>query len=234
MTCWRALARSAAHSAGSCQAGGGSASPGSVRRGRTAGRGPGPRARGGRAGCRARPAAVSVRCAPWRIRSLAPRERGSSGDPGTANSSRPASWARRAVIRLPERSAASTTTTPSDEAGDDAVAAREVARLGRGAERRLGDHGACLGDAALQIGVLRRVGIVEAAGHRRDGAPGLQRAGMRRARRCRAQGRRPPPARAPVRRPGFRPCAGRWPRRCGRRPGRPRGAPAARYRPGRR
>ena len=64
------------------------------------------------------------------------------------------------------------------EAGDDAVAAREVARLGRGAEGRLGDHGARFGDAALQIGVLGRVGHVEAAGDRRDGAAGLQRASM--------------------------------------------------------
>ena len=34
------------------------------------------------------------------------------------------------------------------------------------------------GDPALQIGVLGRVGHVEAAGDRRDGAAGLQRAGM--------------------------------------------------------
>ena len=58
--------------------------------------------------------AVSVRMAPWRSRSLPPRARGSSGEPGTANTSRPISWAMRAVIRLPERGAASTTTTPSD------------------------------------------------------------------------------------------------------------------------
>ena len=45
-------------------------------------------------------------------------------------------------------------------------------------ERRLGDHGARLGDAALQIGVLGRVGHVETAGHRGDGASGLQRADM--------------------------------------------------------
>ena len=39
---------------------------------------------------------------------------------------------------------------------------------------RLGDHRPRLGDASLQIGVLGRVGHVEAAGHRGDGAAGLQ------------------------------------------------------------
>ena len=54
-----------------------------------------------------------------------------------------------------------------------------MARLRRGAERRLADHRAGFGDAALQVGVLRRVGHVQAAGHRRDGAPAEQRAAMR-------------------------------------------------------
>ena len=55
---------------------------------------------------------------------------GSSGEPGTANSSRPASCASRAVIRLPERSAASTTTTPS--------ASPAMMRLRRGKWRACG------------------------------------------------------------------------------------------------
>ena len=96
------------------------------------------------------------------------------------------------------------------EAGDDPVAAREMACLGRGAEGGLGDHGARFGDAALQIGVLRRVGDVEAAGDRRDGAAGAAARRCAPRRRCRARGRRPPPGRVPrARRPGSRPS--RWP-----------------------
>ena len=112
ITCRRACAESPGASGGFIPGPGGSAMSGA-----------GPRANSGSAANPSRSgwsgrlsstsARVSVRCAPWRIRSLAPRERGSSGEPGTANSSRPASWASRAVIRLPERSAASTTTTPS-------------------------------------------------------------------------------------------------------------------------
>ena len=104
---------------------------------------------------------------------MAPRERGSSGEPGTANSSRPGllgepggDQAAGPQRRLHHHDA-------EGEAGDDAVPAREVAGLGCGAERGLGDHGARFGDAALQIGVLGRVGHVEAAGDRRDGAAGL-------------------------------------------------------------
>src|SRR3546814_11998458 len=58
--------------------------------------------------------AASTRPAPSRIRRWQPRAIGLWIEPGTANTSRPASLARRAVIRAPERSAASTTSTPSD------------------------------------------------------------------------------------------------------------------------
>jgi hypothetical protein len=58
--------------------------------------------------------ALVTRHAPCFKRLLAPAERGSSGLPGTAKTSRPCSPANRAVIREPERSAASTTTTPSE------------------------------------------------------------------------------------------------------------------------
>ena len=61
---------------------------------------------------------------PCLMRSLAPAERGSSGEPGTANTSRPCSAAIRAVISEPERWAASTMTTPT--------AAPEISRLRRG------------------------------------------------------------------------------------------------------
>lgn len=57
-------------------------------------------------------AALSVRIAPCRIRSLVPLQRGSRGEPGTANTSRPCSRARRDVISDPDFRAASTTSTP--------------------------------------------------------------------------------------------------------------------------
>ena len=53
-----------------------------------------------------------------------PSLRGSSGEPGTAKTSRPCSPASRAVISDPERRAASTTTTPSERP--------EISRLRRG------------------------------------------------------------------------------------------------------
>ena len=71
-----------------------------------------------------------VSVAPCLIRSLVPAARGSSGEPGTANTSRPCSAAIRAVISDPERCAASTTTTPS--------AAPEISRLRRGKSRARG------------------------------------------------------------------------------------------------
>jgi hypothetical protein len=71
-----------------------------------------------------------VSVAPCLIRSLVPAARGSSGEPGTANTSRPCSAAIRAVISDPERMAASTTTTPS--------AAPEISRLRRGKSRARG------------------------------------------------------------------------------------------------
>ncbi len=49
--------------------------------------------------------------APSRKSSLAPSARGSSGEPGTAKISRPSSAANFAVMREPDRRAASTTTT---------------------------------------------------------------------------------------------------------------------------
>src|SRR4051812_50064902 len=62
--------------------------------------------------------------APCLSRPLVPSARGSSGEPGTANTSRPCSFAIRAVISEPERRAASTMTTPTDRP--------EINRLRRG------------------------------------------------------------------------------------------------------
>ena len=139
------------------------------RRGRTAGRAS-PRAAGDPAGCPARPRRSRPDARPGGSGRWRRAQRGSSGEPGTANTSRPASCASRAVIRLPERSAASTTTTPSDSPAMIRLRRGKVPGLRRGAERRLGDHGAA----------LRRCG----AAARRSPA----------GRACR--GRRPPPRRS--------------------------------------
>ena len=58
-------------------------------------------------------AAFWTSVAPSRISPLQPCARGSSGAPGTAITSRPASVASRAVISEPDLGAASTTTVPS-------------------------------------------------------------------------------------------------------------------------
>ena len=190
------MARSAAHSGGSCHVGGGSASSGGVAAGeqRDAGQPSRERVVGQVVQHVLRPSRSGARpggSGRWRR-----AQRGSSGEPGTANSSRPASWARRAVIRLPERSAASTTTTPSARPAMIRLRRGKWRACGRGAERRLGDHGAAFGDAALQIGVLRRVG--HGRGRRRPPRRCARSAARRHAprRRCRAPGRRPPPAAA--------------------------------------
>ena len=74
--------------------------------------------------------ASAIRVAPCLMRSLVPAARGSSGEPGTAKTSRPCSAAMRAVISEPDRCAASTTTTP--------IAAPEIRRLRRGKSRASG------------------------------------------------------------------------------------------------
>ena len=58
-------------------------------------------------------AAVWISVAPSRISALHPCARGSSGEPGTAITSRPASAAMRAVMSDPDLSAPSTTTVPA-------------------------------------------------------------------------------------------------------------------------
>ena len=120
-----------------------------------------------------------TRQAPCFSRLLVPAERGSSGLPGTAKTSRPCSPARRAVISEPERSAASTTTTPSEMP--------EISRLRRGkslsarreAGRPLADEQSPLADGALQLLVLGRINDVDAAGEHGDGAV-FERGEMRR------------------------------------------------------
>ena len=184
------------------------------------------------AGCPARRRRSPSGWRPARIRSLPPRARGSSGEPGTANTSRPSSWAMRAVIRLPERRAASTTTTPSDRPAMMRLRRGKCRACGAVPSGGFGDHGASFGDPALQIGIFRRVGQVEPAGDRRRRCGRCAwRAGMRgRVDAARQAGHHGHGAR-PGPRPGSPPCAGRWPRRCGRRPWRRPGWRAARRRP---
>ena len=73
-----------------------------------------------------------TRLAPCLRRWLLPSARGSRGEPGTAKTSRPCSSASRAVIREPERFAASTTTIPA--------ASPEMSRLRRGKSWARGCH----------------------------------------------------------------------------------------------
>ena len=77
-------------------------------------------------------AASVTRVAPCLSKSLVPSARGSSGEPGTANTSRPCSSAKRAVISEPDRLAASTTTMPT--------ASPEMSRLRRGKSRARGSQ----------------------------------------------------------------------------------------------
>ena len=99
-----------------------------------------------------------------------PSARGSSGEPGTANTSRPCSSAIRAVISEPERRAASTTTTPTRQSGDQPVAAGKVAGARLPAERHFGDRGAVGQDGVGEAGMFGRIDAIVAAGQHGDGA----------------------------------------------------------------
>ena len=99
-----------------------------------------------------------------------PSARGSIGEPGTANTSRPCSSAKRAVISEPERCAASTMTTPSDRP--------EMIRLRRGKSRARGSQPSGISEIAAPSARIassrpmcsRRIDAVVAAGQHRDGA----------------------------------------------------------------
>ena len=75
------------------------------------------------------------------------------------------------------------------DAGDDAVAAGEVLGARHEARRVLADQAAALADPALQLGVLRRIDVVEAAGEHGDRA-GRAAPPRGRPRRCRGRGPR--------------------------------------------
>ena len=155
---------------------GGQLSPAGNGNGVSGGGGGAPRSSG--PSCASTSSAVSVKVAPRRRRSLAPRQRGSSGEPGTAKTSRPCSSAKRAVISEPERAAASTTTTPS--------AIPEMIRLRRGKWRACGSLPSgnsatiapCRRKRLVEPAVLLGIDDIDAAGDDRDGA-GRERAQMR-------------------------------------------------------
>ena len=112
-----------------------------------------------------------TRIAPSFKSPLAPAARGSSGEPGTAKTSRPISPASLALISEPERLAASTTTRPS--------ARPATMRLRRGKSCARGSQPNGISEttapplraiSSAEIDIFRRVGLVEAAGEHGDRA----------------------------------------------------------------
>jgi len=84
--------------------------------------------------------------APCLSKPLVPSARGSSGEPGTANTSRPCSSARRAVMSEPERLAASTMTMPNESP--------EINRLRRGKSRARGSQPNGISVTATPVGKI--------------------------------------------------------------------------------
>ncbi len=97
--------------------------------------------------------------------------------------------------------------------------------------RRLGHHGALLGDAALQVRMLGRIRHVEPAGDDRDCPAGLQRAGVGGCIDASGHPRQDNDGCAQVRHPDSPPCADHWRRHSGRQPAPPRGRLAGRHLP---
>jgi hypothetical protein len=81
------------------------------------------------------------------------------------------------VINDPERSAASMIIT-ARESPEMTELRGGKSRARHGAKRRFADDGAVCTDGVVQFEVLRRIGMIEAAGQHADGA-GLERASMR-------------------------------------------------------
>src|SRR5262249_50110673 len=117
--------------------------------------------------------ALVTRHAPCLSRLLEHAERGLSGLPARQTPHGPA--------HRPERSAASTTTTPSRNARDQAIAVRKVLAARREAWASLAEGQPLFADGVLEIGVLRRIDDVNAAGEHGDGTalgPGKERSGV--------------------------------------------------------
>ena len=85
-----------------------------------------------------------------------PSARGSSGEPGTAKTSRPCSPAKRAVMSEPERRAASTTTVPS--------ARPETMRLRLGKSRPRGSQLSGISETTTPFSVISSINGACSAG----------------------------------------------------------------------
>ena len=134
----------------------------------------------------------STSCTPSRMSRWQPRAMGLWIEPGTANTSRPASAASRAVMRAPDLICASTTRVPSAEPGDDAVAPRELPGVARCPWWVFAHHHAALRDLFHQCGVAWRIRRVDARAEHRDRGR-VRHPARRDAPRCRC----PPPCRSP-------------------------------------
>ena len=114
-----------------------------------------------------------------RSSSFDPAERALVTSPGTANTSRPSSSAKSAVISAPDRSLASTTTTASERPATIRFLAGEPPRRLR-AGRVLGRDQSIAGDALRQLGVGTWVVPVDPAARGPPGRPAhVERAAMR-------------------------------------------------------
>ncbi len=122
--------------------------------------------------------ALCTRVAPSRISKLQPCARGSSGEPGTAITSRPYSVAWRAVISEPERGAASITTVPWASPAMIRLRQGKWRARGLGTRRLLGDQEPAFGDRRLPLLILGRIDDVDPARDHCDRAA-RQRAVMR-------------------------------------------------------
>ena len=99
------------------------------------------------------------------------------GEPGTARTS-PCSPADRAVVKEPDRSAASNDDHGAGETGNDSIAAWKVSALRLGPRRHFGDDHSVVGYVLIECAVFAGIDIVDAAGQSRH-CPTFKCANMR-------------------------------------------------------
>ena len=116
--------------------------------------------------------------APCLIKLLVPSARGSSGEPGTAKTSRPCSSASGAVISKPERLAASTMNAKG-ETRNQPIAARKVSRPRFPSEWHFSQSQPGGQDVIKEIGMFGGINAILAAGENCDGS-GCKAGAMRR------------------------------------------------------
>ena len=113
---------------------------------------------------------VSTSLAPWRIRAWQPRASGLWMEPGMANTSRPCSRAARAVIREPERSAASTTRVPRLRPLIMRLRRGKLVGQRGGAGWKLGNQSAVFSNLVGQVAVMCGIHPIQAGTGHCDGA----------------------------------------------------------------